>query len=80
MTVHETLKKILPPDLPIPSSFEQVGHIAHLNLREELLFYKRAIGQVILEKNGKIKVFSLFLASYLKLLIIVCYDIVCVGG
>ena len=35
----------------MPSSFETVGHIAHLNLRDELLPFKRVIGRVLLEKN-----------------------------
>jgi len=30
----------------VPTSFETVGHIAHLNLREELLPFKHIIGQV----------------------------------
>ncbi|XXG71209.1 hypothetical protein AAC387_Pa07g0513 [Persea americana] len=35
----------------IPSAFETVGHIAHLNLREEHLTYKKVIAQVVLDKN-----------------------------
>ena len=54
--VDEVLRKILPENiLEIPSSFEQVGHIAHLNLREEVLQYKYLIGNVILDKNSNIR-------------------------
>ena len=38
----------------MPSSFESVGHIAHLNIRDELLPWKRVIGQVIMDKNPHI--------------------------
>ena len=31
--------------MEIPSAFETVGHIAHLNLREEQLPFKKVIGQ-----------------------------------
>lgn len=45
IAVDEVLRKVLPENvLEIPSSFEQVGHIAHLNLREEVLQYKYLIG------------------------------------
>ena len=39
----------------MPSSFETVGHIAHLNIRDELIPYKHLIGQVILDKNLNIR-------------------------
>eukprot|EP00439_Symbiodinium_sp_Y106_P057704 s1575_g8.t1 len=48
-------KKILPVGMEIPSSFEQAGHIAHMNLRDSQLPYKHLIGQVILDKNKSIK-------------------------
>ena len=52
LSVDTILRQLLPPSVvDVPSSFEQVGHIAHLNLREELLPYKHLIGHVILDKN-----------------------------
>ena len=46
--VDEVLRKILPAEIiEIPSSFEQVGHIAHLNLRDEVLKYKHLIGTYV---------------------------------
>ncbi|RHZ90044.1 hypothetical protein Glove_9g63 [Diversispora epigaea] len=50
----EILKAILPEEVESPSSFTQVGHIAHMNLRDEFLPWKYIIGQVILDKNPKI--------------------------
>lgn len=32
------------------SGFSQIGHIVHVNLREELLPYKKVIGQILLDK------------------------------
>jgi tRNA (guanine37-N1)-methyltransferase len=50
LTSDEVLRKLLPEEIrEIPSSFEQVGHIAHLNLRDEVLPYKSLIGQVIID-------------------------------
>ena len=46
------LKTLLPPGLEAPTSFETVGHIAHLNLRDELLPFKALIGRVLLDKNS----------------------------
>jgi tRNA (guanine37-N1)-methyltransferase len=57
-TVDQVLSQILPKkDLTeIPSSFEVVGHLAHITLREEYYPYKYIIGRVILDKNKGIKV------------------------
>ncbi|EPS70888.1 hypothetical protein M569_03872, partial [Genlisea aurea] len=52
------LKQILPSGVEVPSSFETVlshlfytGHIAHLNITDELLPYKDVIAKVIYDKN-----------------------------
>ena len=37
--------------MEVPGSFETVGHVAHLNLRDELLPFKLLIGRVLLDKN-----------------------------
>jgi tRNA (guanine37-N1)-methyltransferase len=50
-TAEQILRKVLPSEYEIPSAFETVGHIAHLNLKEYHLPYKHVIGQVILDKN-----------------------------
>ena len=55
LSVEEVLRKVLPNGVEIPSSFEQVGHIAHLNLRDEVLPFKHTIGQVIIDKTPTIK-------------------------
>lgn len=56
-SVDQVLSKILPKDLhEIPSSFEVVGHLAHITLREEYYPYKYIIGRVILDKNKGIQV------------------------
>ncbi|TKY49033.1 tRNA (guanine(37)-N1)-methyltransferase 1 [Spatholobus suberectus] len=47
----EVLETLLPEGMIIPSAFETVGHIAHLNLRDEHLPYKRLIAKVVLDKN-----------------------------
>lgn len=48
-------QKLLPADVEVPTSFETVGHIIHLNLRDEHLPYKHVIGQVLLDKNPHIR-------------------------
>jgi len=49
------LRALLPPALctELPSAFETVGYIAHLNLRDELRPYARTIGDVLLAKNPR---------------------------
>lgn len=49
------LQRLLPEGSDVPSSFETVGHVAHLNIRDELIPYKHLIGQVILDKNLNIR-------------------------
>lgn len=53
--VDEILKRLLPNLAEVPSAFEQAGHLAHLNLRDEALPYKKLIAQVLLDKNPAIK-------------------------
>ncbi|KAL9232395.1 hypothetical protein vseg_007510 [Gypsophila vaccaria] len=47
----EILSALLPKNMIILSAFETVGHVAHLNLKDEHLPYKQAIAKVILDKN-----------------------------
>lgn len=51
-SVDEVLRKHIPAELEIPSAFEQVGTLAHLNLRTEYLPWKNIIGQVIMDKSS----------------------------
>ncbi|XP_052727648.1 tRNA (guanine(37)-N1)-methyltransferase 2 isoform X2 [Vigna angularis] len=46
-SADHVLKQILPTGVEVPSSFETIGQIAHLNLHDELLPYK----DVIAKKN-----------------------------
>ncbi|KAF9173032.1 tRNA(m(1)G37)methyltransferase [Mortierella sp. AD011] len=56
-TADEVLRAILPEDIidEAPSSFTTVGHIAHMNLKDEYLPYKHLIGQVIMDKNPNLR-------------------------
>ena len=56
MTVDSVLRRVIPESVTteIPSSFESVGHIAHVNLRENVLPWKFIIGKVLLDKNHHI--------------------------
>lgn len=49
-TSNTIFKAVLPENEDIVSSFSQVGHILHLNLRGHLLQYRPLIGQVLLDK------------------------------
>ena len=62
LTAHQVLVRLLPPpsdddatNAVIPSAFETVGSIAHLNLPDTLLPYKYWIGKVLLDKNPALK-------------------------
>ena len=48
-SIHDVLQAVLPTEdvKDVPSSFEQIGHIAHLNLRDDQLPYKELIGMII---------------------------------
>ena len=56
-TVEQVLRAVLPAELEegAPSAFAMVGHLAHVNLREEYLAYRYLIGQVILEKTPRVR-------------------------
>lgn len=54
-STEDILAKLLPPEVTPVRSFEGIGHIAHLNLRDEHMPYKSIIGQVIMAKNPSIK-------------------------
>jgi hypothetical protein len=51
----EILRKILPDNVEVPTGFETIGHVAHLNLRPEHLPFKQIIGQVLLDKNPRLR-------------------------
>lgn len=53
--VDEVLRELLPPHLDVPSSFESAGHLAHLNLRDGHEPYRFLIGQVVLDKNKRLR-------------------------
>ncbi|KAL1537770.1 tRNA (guanine(37)-N(1))-methyltransferase [Salvia divinorum] len=49
--LNEILEALLPKGMIVPSAFETVGHIAHLNLRDEHHQYKNLIAKAVLDKN-----------------------------
>ncbi|KAK6106055.1 Met-10+ like-family protein [Brugia pahangi] len=53
-SVKSCITAILPEGLEF-GGFSQIGHIVHVNLREELLFYKKAIGKILLDKISSCK-------------------------
>ncbi|KAM3415513.1 tRNA (guanine(37)-N1)-methyltransferase [Cercospora zeina] len=56
-TYHDIISAILPEDEQgeIPSGFSQVGHVAHLNLRDEYLKYKHLIAEILMDKNAGVR-------------------------
>ncbi|KAF2172521.1 hypothetical protein M409DRAFT_17754 [Zasmidium cellare ATCC 36951] len=56
-TYHDIISAILPEDDQgeIPSGFSQVGHVAHLNLRDEYLKYKNLIAEILMDKNPGVR-------------------------
>lgn len=47
---EEVLRRIIPDEIDVPTSFENVGHIVHFNLRDSQLPYRHVIGEVIQDK------------------------------
>ncbi|EON64150.1 hypothetical protein W97_03380 [Coniosporium apollinis CBS 100218] len=56
-TYHDIITAILPEDEQgeVPSGFVTVGHVAHLNLRDQYLPYRKLIADVLMDKNHGIK-------------------------
>jgi len=55
-TVPYILQQILPPEVhPPPTSYEQIGHVAHLNLKTIHKTYGQIIGEVILNSVPNIE-------------------------
>ncbi|CAF3925982.1 unnamed protein product [Adineta steineri] len=60
-TIEQVIKAIIPDDLITDkrvntgSGYSIIGHIAHFNLRDEVLAYKYIIAQVILDKLSNVK-------------------------
>ncbi|WDK13893.1 Met-10+ like-protein [Colletotrichum graminicola] len=53
----DVMTSVLPEELhvEIPVGFNTAGHVAHLNLKDQYLPYKKIIAEVILDKNPKIR-------------------------
>lgn len=55
-SVSRILSKVLPPSAhPPPSSYEQIGHVAHYNLRSNHLPHAKIIGSVLLDRMDTIQ-------------------------
>lgn len=50
--VEQVLRRLLPAGVDVQTSFETIGHVAHLNIRDELLPYRALIGRLVLDKNA----------------------------
>jgi tRNA (guanine37-N1)-methyltransferase len=47
----ELIRAVIPENLESVTSFSRIGHIIHLNLKDELLPYKSVISQIFLDKT-----------------------------
>jgi tRNA (guanine37-N1)-methyltransferase len=54
---HDIMTSVLPLEEQgeVPSGFSIVGHVAHLNLRNQYLPYKSLIADVLIDKNPQVK-------------------------
>lgn len=50
LSVREVLRELLPTSVTVPTAYESVGHVVHLNLRPEQLPHRHLIGEVLLDK------------------------------
>ena len=50
MSMREVLRELLPNGVVVPSAYESVGHVVHVNLHSEQLPHRFVIGQVLLDK------------------------------
>ncbi|CDW90618.1 UNKNOWN [Stylonychia lemnae] len=56
LSMNEVLKELLPPDVgEVPSGYETVGDVAHMNLMGKLFDHRYVIGQVVLDKNPSLR-------------------------
>ncbi|XP_030747595.1 tRNA (guanine(37)-N1)-methyltransferase [Sitophilus oryzae] len=54
-SIDKILNAVLPQNMEGMSSFTQIGHIVHINLREHLLPFKHLIGEVLYDKVPRCK-------------------------
>ncbi|CAJ2501712.1 Uu.00g045650.m01.CDS01 [Anthostomella pinea] len=57
---EDVMRALLPHDLRevhdgIPVGFNQAGHVAHVNLKEQFMPYKRLIAEVLVDKNPSVR-------------------------
>jgi len=55
LDADECLRRVLPPDVTVPTGFETAGRIVHLNLRDEHEPWKRVIAAVLIDKLPQIE-------------------------
>jgi tRNA (guanine37-N1)-methyltransferase len=70
----QILRQVLPAGMTIPSAFESVGHIAHLNLRNEHLPFRHVIAQVSTLNLNASEIYNIAVLLFLDYL---CLQIPC---